>query len=69
MKILNRKKQDYLLKRIASCQIICNKYIEDIEAATILTEHLADLAIEIGGEYGATKVQNTFRKYERSDIL
>lgn len=63
MKLLTKNKQDELLKRIAACQIICNEYIDDIEAMDKMKENLASLAIEIGGCSGATKVQNTVRKY------
>ena len=54
MKILSRKEQDEILKRIAACQIICNKYIgiktkDEIEAGTKMTENLADIAIVVGG--------------------
>ena len=63
MKLLTKNKQDELLKRIAACQIICNKYVNDIEAATYLTEHLATLSIEIGGCSGASKVLNTVHEY------
>lgn len=63
MKLLTKNKQDELLKRIAACQIICNEYIDDIEAVDKMTENLASLAIEIGGCSGATKVQNAIRKY------
>lgn len=65
MKILTKNKQDELLKHVAACQIICNKYIDDIEAMYKMTENLASLAIEIGGCSGASKVQNTFMKYRK----
>ena len=46
MKILSRKEQDEILKRIATCQIICNNYIgvktrDEIDAGTKMTENLA----------------------------
>lgn len=68
MKILSRKEQDEILKLIAACQIICNNYIgiktkDEIEAGTKMTENLADIAVTIGGEYGADKVMNTVHKY------
>ena len=68
MKILSRKEQDEILKRIAACQIICNNYIDiktrdEIEAGTKMTENLADIAVTAGGETGADKVMNTVRKY------
>lgn len=63
MKLLTKNKQDELLKHVATCQIICNKYINDIEAMEKMTENLASLAIKIGGCSGATKVLNEFRNY------
>lgn len=68
MKILSRKEQDEILKRIAACQIICNNYIgvktrDEIEAGTKMTENLADIAVSIGGYEGADKVMNTVDKY------
>lgn len=68
MKILTRKEQDEILKRIAACQIICNNYIgiktrDEIEARTKMAENLAFIAVTIGGEYGVDKVINTVHKY------
>lgn len=68
MKILSRKQQDEILKRVAACQIISDKYIgiktrEEIEAGTKMTENLADIAVTVAGEYGADKVMNTVHKY------
>ena len=63
MKILSRKQQDEILKRIAACQIICNNYIKDIEAFDKMTENLADIAVTVGGESGVDKVMNTVHKY------
>lgn len=69
MKILTRKEQDEILKRIAACQIICNNYIgiktrDEIEARTKMAENLAFIAVTIGGEYGVDKVINTVHKYK-----
>lgn len=68
MKILTRKEQDEILKRIAACQIICNNYIgiktrDEIEAGSKMTENLAEIAVTAGGETGADKVMNTVHKY------
>ena len=68
MKILTRKEQDEILKRVAACQIICNNYIgiktrDEIEAGTKMTENLSDIAVTVGGESGADKVMNTVHKY------
>lgn len=65
MKILTNKKEDELLKRIAACQIIATNYITDIEALERITENLSDMAIEIGGAYGVSRVVNTVRLYSR----
>lgn len=68
MKILSRKEQDEILKRIAACQIICNNYIgiktrDEIEAGAKMTENLADIAVTVGGPAGADKIMNTVHKY------
>lgn len=68
MKILSRKEQDEILKRIAACQIICNNYIgvksrDEIDAGTKMTENLADIAVTVGGTAGVDKVMNTVHKY------
>lgn len=68
MKILSRKEQDEILKRIAACQIICNNYIgvktrDEIEAGAKMTENLADIAVTVGVESCADKVINTVHKY------
>ena len=63
MKILSRKQQDEILKRVAACQIICNNYINAIEGFDKMTENLVDIAVSIDGEYGADKVMNTVHKY------
>lgn len=65
MKILSRKEQEEILKRISACQIICNNYIVDTEAFDKMTENLADISVTIGGCSGALKVQNTVRKYNQ----
>lgn len=68
MKILSRKEQDEILKRIAACQIICDNYIgaktrDEIEARAKMTENLADIAVSIGDSAGVDKVMNTVQKY------
>ena len=63
MKILSRKQQDDILKRVAACQIICINCIENIEAFDKMTENLANISIAIGGESGINKVLNTVHKY------
>ena len=63
MKLLFRKEQDEILKRIAACQLICNTYVKDIEAYTKMTENLANIAVIVGACSGANKVMNTVHKY------
>lgn len=68
MKILSRKQQDEILKRVAACQIICNNYIsinpkDEIEAGSKMTENLAYIAVTIDFRNGADKVINTVHKY------
>lgn len=64
MKLLSRKSCDKILKKIAAIQIIYNAYVDDIEAITKMIDHLADIAIEIGGCKGAKKVLKTVTRYE-----
>ena len=59
IKILTKKKADEILKRITANEIIGIEYIEDIEAHTKFLENNADIAFEICGIKGMTKVQNT----------
>lgn len=40
MKILTRKQQNEFLKRIADCQIICNNYLEVMEALDKIKEEI-----------------------------
>lgn len=65
MKILTRKQQNEFLKRIADCQIICNNYLEVMEALDKITENLADMAILVDGCAGADKVLKTMHSYEK----
>lgn len=66
MKIFSRKKQDEILKRVTACQIICIEYITDNDTFEKMTENLANIAAEIGGEKGMKKVLNTVKKYNIS---
>lgn len=63
MKLLFRREQDEILKRIAAGQIICNTYVKDIDAYTKMTENLADVAILAGSCSRIKKVMNTVHKY------
>lgn len=63
MKLLFRKEQDEILKRIIACQIICGKYVEDIESFVKMTENLSKISLIIGGESGTAKVNMTLDNY------
>lgn len=65
MKLLNSKQQNEILKRIAECQNICNDYIDDVDVVTRMTENLADIAIEVAGNKGATRVIYEVDKYNK----
>ena len=58
MKLLFRKEQDEILKRIAACQIICNSYINELDAYAKINENLANIATTVDGCSGAEKVLN-----------
>ena len=62
MKIITKKKADEILKRITANEIIGIECIEDIEAYTKFIENNADIAFEVGGIKGMTKIQNTLRR-------
>lgn len=62
MKILTKKKADEILKRITANEIIGIEYMDDIEAHTKLSENNADIAFEIVGIKGMTKIQNTLKR-------
>ena len=70
MKIITKKKVDEILKRIAANEIIGIEYINDIEAHTKLSENNADIAFEISGIKGMTKIQNTLkRRYQNEQSI
>lgn len=62
MKIITKKKADEILKRIAANEIIGIEHIKDVEAHTKFIENNADIAFEIGGAKGMTKIQNTLKQ-------
>ena len=62
MKIITKKKADEILKRITANEIIGIEYMDDIEAQTKLSENNADIAFEIVGIKGMTKIQNTLKR-------
>ena len=70
MKIITKKKVDEILKKITANEIIGIEYINDIEAHTKLSENNADIAFEIGGIKGMTKIQNTLkRRYQNKQSI
>ena len=70
MKIIIKKKVDEILKRITANEIIGIEYINDIEAHTKLSENNTDIAFEIGGVKGMTKIQNTLkRRYQNEQSI
>ena len=70
MKIITKKKADEILKRITANEIIGIEYIKDIEGYTKLSENNTDIAFEIGGIKGMTKIQNTLkRRYQNEQSI
>ena len=67
MKIITKKKADEILKRITANEIIGIEYIDDIEAHTKFSENNVDIAFEIGGIKGMTKIQNTLKQRYQND--
>lgn len=68
MKILSRKQQDEILKRMIALQVIFNKPVIEIRTrdeneAKKWQKILADMAIAISGKSGADKIMNTVHKY------
>ena len=69
MKIIT-KKADEILKRITANEIIGIEYIKDIEAHTKFSENNSDIAFEICGIKGMTKIQNTLkRRYQNEQSI
>ena len=62
MKIITKKEVEEILKRSTANEFIGIEYIKDIEAHTKFSENNADIAFEIGGIKGMTKIQNTLRR-------
>ena len=70
MKIITKKKADEILKRITANEIIGIECMDDIEAYTKFSENNVDIAFEIGGIKGMTKIQNTLkRRYENEQSI
>ena len=67
MKIITKKKADEILKRITANEIIGSEYIDDIEAHIEFSENNADIAFEVGGIKGMTKIQNTLKRWYRNE--
>lgn len=65
-RILFKKKQDEILKRVTACQIIAIEHISNPEAYEQITENLADIAIGIGGAEGGNRVLSTIHKYMKT---
>lgn len=63
MKILNNKQVDEVLKRITACQIMTNEGVDNAETMFKMTQHLASIAVTVGGADGAMKVINTVNKH------
>ena len=70
MKIITKKKADEILKRITANEIIGIEYIDDIDAYTKFSENNADIAFEVGGIKGMTKIQNTLKmRYQNEQSI
>ena len=64
MKIINKKKQDEILKRLAANAIIAHSKInEDFEAIEKFVDNTCEIAYLIGGVDGMLKVRNTVFNY------
>lgn len=59
MKIITKKKELEILKRITACQIMANNYIDDVEAHTKITENLAEMSFLTGGISGIEIVRKS----------
>ena len=70
MKIITKKKVDEIMKRITANEIIGIEHIKEIEAHAKFSENNADIAFEIGGIKGMTKIQNTLkRRYQNEQSI
>ena len=68
MKVLTKKSQDEILKRIADCQIICETYSLDFKDYDKITQNFAHIVYEIGGADGITKVLDMVHKLRYDEI-
>lgn len=59
MRVINKTTQNDILKRIAECQIIAQEYFkDDFDTYKQISEHLASIAHDIGGNKGSNEVGN-----------
>jgi hypothetical protein len=63
MKILTKKKQDEILKRLTANAIMAHMLITDIEALEKFIDNTVEISCEIGGLKGMTKVHNSVFNY------
>lgn len=64
MKILTRKQQDEILKRLAANHIMADKYMS-IEGYGNTLENIINIAYLVGGMKGMLKVQNTAERWHK----
>jgi hypothetical protein len=63
MKILIKKKQDEILKRLTANAIMAHMLITDKEAFEKIVDNTVEISCEIGGLNGMMKVQNSVFNY------
>ena len=64
MKILTRKKQDEIIKRLAANEIIAIPYLEP-ESFEKYIDNSANIVYDIGGIKGLSKVSNTITNWSK----
>ena len=71
MKILTKKKQDEILKRIAANEIISGDAFAEkmtADSFTEIIENNAEIAFAVGGITGMVKTMNTVERYRESKL-
>ena len=61
--ILNKKKRDDALKRITAVSIIVTESVREPDSFYTAIDNLTEIAFDVGGISGMTKIKNTIDKY------
>lgn len=65
--ILSKKKRDDALKRITAVSIIVTESIKEPDSFYMAIDNLTEIAFDVGGIKGLTKVKNTIQRYGKDE--